>query len=140
MIVRKFTPADYNAALLLWRETPGVVVRGCDDSEAVTVKFLERNPNTCFVAIENDKIIGTILGGNDGRRGYIYHLTVAESHRNRGIGKALADKTIAALRADGVPKISLFCLNENTGGNAFWERLGFTVMDEAVTWAKRFVE
>ncbi|MCL1869247.1 MAG: GNAT family N-acetyltransferase [Promicromonosporaceae bacterium] len=146
MNIRKFTSQDYNAAYSLWQNTPGVSVRKYDDSEAEIIKFLDRNPNTCFIVElqgrtpADNQIIGTIMGGNDGRRGYIYHLTVAENYRNQGIGKMLVDKVIEAFKNEGLPKIALFCLNENTGGNSFWEKYGFEVMDEAVTWAMRFID
>jgi len=133
MIIRDFTPADYKAVYTLWETTPGVGLRENEDSEAPVLKFLEKNPNTCFIAVEDEKIIGTILGGNDGKRGYIYHLAVAEKFRRRGIGKALVEKTIEALKNEGINGIKIFVFRDNESGNIFWEKLGFVENDLAVT-------
>ncbi|NMC57714.1 MAG: GNAT family N-acetyltransferase, partial [Eubacteriaceae bacterium] len=89
-------------------------------------KFIKRNPNTCFVALdEQNKIVGAVLCGNDGRRGYIYHLAVDKNYRRRGVGKHLIQNASNALRDLGIMKAALLVLHTNKEGNEFWENIGY---------------
>jgi len=103
-----------------------------DDSFMGIEKFLKRNPNTCFVAEQNDIIVGTILGGNDGRRGYIYHTAVELDYRNRGVGRALVENLIESMRYEGIYKIALVVFEKNTEGNKFWEEIGFSKREDLI--------
>jgi ribosomal protein S18 acetylase RimI-like enzyme len=137
MKIREFILSDYSAANSLWRRTAGIC--SCDkclryDSEEEVAKFLTRNSKTCFVAEENEELAGVILAGNDGRTALIYRLAVDEKFRKRGIGKALVEKAVEALKKEGMEAVTLFCLRDNESGNAFWERIGCVEMTEAVTW------
>lgn len=71
-----------------------------------------------------------ILAGQDGRRGYIYHMAVAEDWRRRGVGAALVERCLAALRADGINKVALLVFRYNDAGNAFWEKQGFSLRED----------
>ena len=126
MTVRVMLSTDYDAVYALWLETAGMGLNDVDDSREGIEKYLQRNENTCFVAERDGEIIGVILAGHDGRRGFIYHMAVRGSERNRGIGTALADAAMTALQGEGVTKVALVCFAGNELGNAFWERYGFT--------------
>src|SRR5690554_5892370 len=91
MIIRKMTIEDYDCIYNLWINTHGMGLNNLDDSRQGIEKYLKRNPETCFVALKDDLIIGVILCGNDGRRGYIHHTAVAISERNQGVGTALVN-------------------------------------------------
>lgn len=78
-----------------------------------------------FVAEDKDCIIGVILSGHDGRRGYIYHMVVVLSMRKRGIGKLLLQNALEALKQEGIHKVALVVFEHNEIGNGFWERCGF---------------
>lgn len=125
MQIRKMTIVDYNDVYLLWSDTDGMGLRSLDDSEAGIARFLIRNPETCFVAETDGKIIGVILCGHDGRRGYIYHTAVCETRRGQGIGKSLVQAAKQALLAQGINKVALVAFRSNDTGNAFWQALGF---------------
>ncbi|MBQ8510120.1 MAG: GNAT family N-acetyltransferase [Clostridia bacterium] len=129
MTIRPMTIADYDAVYALWMSCTGMGLNNLDDSREGIERFLARNPDTCFVA-EEDGIIGVILTGSDGRRGYIYHTAVHPAHRKRGIGSALVQRTLDALKAIGIHKAALVVFARNADGNAFWEKLGFTVRDD----------
>jgi ribosomal protein S18 acetylase RimI-like enzyme len=118
---------DYKHIIELWKNSPGVGLSGNDDEKKSIKIFLERNKNTCFVAETDNEIIGTIMAGNDGRRGHIYHLTVKEEYRNKGIGKKLLEKTETALKKEGIRKIFLVVFKETKRGNKFWERNGYKI-------------
>ena len=117
----------YSELIMLWENTPGVGVSGKDDSKASIKKFLEKNPNTCFVATDKGKIIGTIMAGNDGRRGHIYHLMVTPEYRRNGIGEKLLKKAETGLKKEGIRKIFLTVFKTNKSGNGFWESVGYDV-------------
>ena len=103
-----------------------------DDSREGIERFLKRNPETCFVAEKDEKIIGVIIAGNDGRRGYIYHTAVNPDYRKQGIGKKLVDNAMRALEKEGINKVALVVFEKNKIGNDFWENIGFTVRDDLV--------
>ena len=96
-----------------------------DDSREGIARYLARNPGTCFVAEEEGKILGVIMAGHDGRRGFIYHAAVSPQQRGAGIGRMLAERALEALRAEGISKAALVAFTRNEMGNAFWEKLGF---------------
>jgi ribosomal protein S18 acetylase RimI-like enzyme len=125
MKVRIMTLKDYEKVYSLWSSGPGIGLRSLDDSEEGIKKFLIRNPRTCFIAELGGEIAGTIISGHDGRRAYIYHLVVRPEYRHRGIGRTLVGTVEEALRREGINKIALAAFKTNTGGNRFWEKLGF---------------
>lgn len=131
MTIRPMTIADYDAVYALWMSCTGMGLNNLDDSRDGIEQFLTRNPETCFVAEENG-IVGVILVGNDGRRGYIYHTAVHPDCRHRGIGSALLERALDALRTIGIRKCALVVFARNTDGNAFWEHRGFTVREDLV--------
>jgi len=101
-----------------------------DDSREGIEKFLIRNPSTNFVAEEEGRIVGIVLAGNDGRRGYVYHMAVAEDQRGKKIGSRLLTLALDALKAEGIAKVALLVFKRNEVGNAFWENMGFKVRED----------
>jgi len=120
----------YSEIIRLWKNTDGVGLSGYDDSKRAIKIFLEKNPNTCFVAEYKNEIIGTIMAGNDGRRGHIYHLTVKVEHRKNGLGKKLLEKTEKALKKEGIGKIFLVAFKKNKIGNIFWTHNGYNTRND----------
>jgi len=132
MQIRQMTMDDYGAVFGIWSATPGMGMRSMDDSPEGIARYLKRNPDTCFVAVKEGNVIGAILSGHDGRRGYIYHAAVIPARRREGVGKALVDAALAALGRAGILKVALVAFRANEAGNAFWERLGFTERTDLV--------
>ena len=126
------TVADYDMIYELWRSCEGMGLNNVDDSREGIEKFLKRNPDTCFIAETDGKAVGTIMAGNDGRRGYIYHTAVSPEYRNVKIASKLADKAVEALIGCGISKIALAVFNENDEGNSFWEKKGFAARNDIV--------
>lgn len=122
---RLLTIEDYDSVYALWNSVPGMGLNDYDDSYEGIKRYIERNPDTSFVAEDDGKIIGVILAGHDGRRGFIYHLAVLPEYRNRGIGKKLAQLALDALKEKGISKAALLVFAKNEIGNAFWEKMGF---------------
>lgn len=140
MEIRTMTIQDYDSVYDLWIHTPGMGLNTADDSREGIEAYLRRNPSTCFVAIEGERLLGAILAGHDGRRGYIYHTAVREDAQRRGIGSALVDTVLKALRKEGIRKVALVVFERNAKGNAFWERLGFTERNDIVYRNRALVE
>lgn len=132
MNIRKMTIADYDAVYALWLSCKGMGLNNLDDSKEGIAKFLERNPETCFVAESDRKIIGIILTGHDGRRGYIYHTAVNPESRRMGIASRLVDASLNALKQQGINKVALVVFDRNKDGNEFWEKLGFSVREDLI--------
>lgn len=78
--IRRMNAADYDAVYALWLSTSGMGLNAEDDSREGIESYLRRNPTTCFVAETAKEIVGVILAGHDGRRGFIHHTAVKESH------------------------------------------------------------
>ena len=110
----------------LWNKIKGFGIRSIDDSKIGVERFLKRNPTTSVVAVEDGKIVGSILCGHDGRRGCLYHVCVDEAYRRRGIGKAMVVQAMHALRDEKINKVSLIAFTKNDIGNAFWNTIGWT--------------
>lgn len=132
MKIRIMTTDDYEDVYTLWLSCKGMGLNNLDDSKDGINKFLQRNPETCFVAESDNKILGVIIVGNDGRRGYIYHTAVHPDYRHNGIATKLVNEAVSALKNIGINKTALVVFERNTAGNAFWEKIGFTVRDDLV--------
>ena len=124
--------SDYDSIYNLWMNTPGMGLNSVDDSKDGIEKFLKRNPTTCFVAEEDSKIVGVIMAGNDGRRGYIYHTAVLLEFRGKHVAKTLVENAMAALEKEGITKVALVVFEKNKNGNGFWEKIGFTVRNDLI--------
>ena len=122
--INKMQSDDYLGAINLWQSLPGLGLSGADKEDAI-LRFLKKNPGSCFVARDGEKIIGTVLGGSDGRRGYLYHLAVHIDYQHLGLGRQLSEKCTAELRNQGLQKCHIFVINRNTQGVKFWEKLGW---------------
>jgi ribosomal protein S18 acetylase RimI-like enzyme len=103
-----------------------------DDSREGIDKYLKRNPTTSFVAEDDGKIIGVIMAGHDGRRGFINHTAVLADYRKQGIAKKLVDNTMDALDKEGIKKVALVVFKHNEIGNGFWDNIGFTDREDLV--------
>ena len=130
MQIRKMTIQDYEKVYELWMSCKNMGFNDIDDSKEGIARFLERNPNTSFVALENENLVGIILGGHDGRRGYIYHLSVNENYRKNGIGSSLVKNCLEAFKQEKFSKVALLVFKYNEAGNSFWEKQGFVLRED----------
>ncbi|MGF6366001.1 ribosomal protein S18 acetylase RimI-like enzyme [Aequitasia blattaphilus] len=130
MIIREMTIDDYEEVSNLWMTIRGFGIVKVDDSKEGVERFLKRNPSTSVVAIEDEKIVGSILCGHDGRRGHFYHVCVAEEYRRMGIGKSMVVEAMQALRKEKITRVSLNAFRDNDLGNAFWNTIGWTKRED----------
>ena len=124
--IRRMTIEDYDGVYALWMRIKGFSMKSLDDSREGVARFLKRNPTTSVVVLEDERIIGAILCGHDGRRGCLYPVCVDPEFRRQGIGTQMVVFTMNALKEEEVSKVSLIAFVSNDGGNAFWQRNGWT--------------
>jgi len=138
-IFREMTIADYEGAYFLWSETDGIGL-GKSDSKDGIERFLARNPGHCFVCEHEGRIVGTVLCGQDGRRGFLYHVAVSEAHRGQGIGKALLSRALESLTEIGITKCHLMVMKTNVSGAAFWEYNGWQRREDILIYSKSLAD
>lgn len=127
--IREMTMDDYDAMYQLWSHTEGMGLSEADAPEQID-RYLKRNPGCCYVAVDTqfasrNGIVGTLLAGHDGRRGYLYHMAVAAANRGQGIARQLITHSMQALEQQGIDKAHLFVMNTNEDGKAFWTAIGW---------------
>src|SRR5689334_22440590 len=92
---------DFDEVLHRWQATEGMSLMESDSRDAIA-QYLARNPDLSLVARKGKELVGTVLCGHDGRRGYLYHLAVARAHRKSGLGKTLVERCLARLEELGI--------------------------------------
>ena len=115
---------DLQQALKFWETSAGVGLNESDTIEHLT-DFLQRNPELSLVAVDNEEIVGAVLCGHDGRRGYLHHLAVSPNYQRQGIGTQLVERCLAALRELQILKCNVFVYSNNEDGSVFWRLQGW---------------
>lgn len=133
--IRVMGMEDYPQLIDLWSNTENIGLSDADS--AVNLKaFLQRNPGLNFVALVDDKIIGAVLGGHDGRRGAIYHLAVNKEYRKEGYGQALLEHCLVAFADIGIERCHIHVYADNQSGLDFWQKNGWFKRPELVLLSK----
>lgn len=127
--IREMSIEQYDDIYQLWENSKGVGLSDADDKPEIG-KFLHRNPGLSFTAWVENTLVGAILCGHDGRRGYIHHLAVSKSYRRGGVGKVLVDCCFRELGQRGISKCHLFVFRDNEVGLAFWNGLDWISRNE----------
>ncbi len=123
--LRPMQAADYAAVHDLWSRTEGMGI-GESDTAAAIAAFLARNPGLSAVAVDAaGALVGAVLCGHDGRRGYLHHLAVDGASRGRGLGRRLVERCLAALEREGIAKCNIFVYRDHGSGIDFWRHHGF---------------
>jgi ribosomal protein S18 acetylase RimI-like enzyme len=122
-------PEDYPAVYRLWAVAgPGIQLRRSDQPDEIDKK-MQRDPDLFLVAELDDQIVGSVLGGFDGRRGIMYHLAVSKTHRGLGIGERLMRELENRLRAKGCIRYYLLVTKDNQEAIAFYEKRGWSRLE-----------
>ena len=132
--LRQVVIDDYDGIYELWNSTEQSrrALNPIDDSRDGIERYLKRNPTTCFLAYSDDvggeeKVLGVILTGHDGRRGIIHHMCVCTEYRRQGIASMLVQRAEEALREEGITKVFGLVFKDNDAANGFWEEQGYTL-------------
>lgn len=135
MEIRRFTPEDYDEVHSLWQSC-NLSLEASDSKEEI-VKFATMNPDTSLVGTFEDKIIACVLGGFDGRRGLVHHLSVDEKYQGYGYGAEIMKYLENIFKDKGVIKISFWVIKSNINVVGFYEKLGYELRNDIVTVSKK---
>ena len=127
--IRPMTIEDYDEVFAMWQITTKRALSSADERSQIE-RYLKRNEGLSQVAVVDGKIVGTVLAGHDGRRGFIHHMAVLPEFRRRRIGHALAETAIAKITGEGIEKTHIFCYQNNETGQKFWKDFGFVKRDD----------
>lgn len=137
--IREFAfDKDYSRVLSLWQSIEAGMNVGRSDSPEEIQKKVERDPDLFLIAEAKDEIIGTVIGGFDGRRGMVYHLAVAQPNRRQGVGAALLAEVEKRLHAKGCLKVYLLVLDDNHSAIRFYEESGWKHQSHDLVFSKEF--
>jgi ribosomal protein S18 acetylase RimI-like enzyme len=129
-------PEDYEAVCNLWKNAgAGIQLRRSDEPDEI-LKKTQRDPDLFLLATEDGKIVGSVIGGFDGRRGLVYHLAVESNFREQGIGSLLMDEVENRLRGKGCIRSYLMVTRENKSAMHFYTERGWQLMDTVVVFGK----
>ncbi len=135
--IREFHfPSDYESVYQLWQRMERGVHLGRSDTLVEIEKKLKRDPDLFLVAESDDTIVGSVIGGFDGRRGLIYHLAVSPSFRGQGIGSCLMEEVEARLRSKGCLKSYLLVTSDNSEAEQYYQHRGWQHMDSIHLYGK----
>lgn len=134
--IQPMTIQEYDEVLALWRSCNGVGLSSADTRESIA-RYLERNPGFSMAARDGSRLAGAVLGGHDGRRGFLHHLAVHETYRRQGIGRRLVRRCLEALADAGIAKCHIYVFSRNDDARAFWTRTGWTERTELTMMSRR---
>lgn len=129
--IREFRhPADYDAAIRLWESSGAGIRVGASDAPEEIEKKVQRDPDLFLVAEAGGEMIGTVIGGFDGRRGMVYHLAVAPAYRRRGLASRLMGELERRLRLKGCIRAYLVVRPDNLDAMKYYETIGWGHLDD----------
>jgi putative acetyltransferase len=127
--ISAMTACDLEAVLDLWGQMQGVGLNE-SDTPAQLRAYLDRNPGLSLIARDGTRLVGAVLCGHDGRRGYLNHLAVLPEYRGRGLGRQMVERCLGALGAMGILKCNIFLYADNQPGERFWNRCGWMARND----------
>jgi len=130
MKIEKFEMQYYQETVALWRKT-GIGIGSSDTNNEVEA-VLTRNPDLFLIGKKEGKIVSSVIGTSDGRRGYVHHLAVDPSYQKKGYGKMIMDELIEIFRDMKVHKIHLFIQKTNIQVVEFYSKLGSEIRDDLI--------
>jgi len=135
MMIREFKIDDYLIVADLW-QAAGLILRPGDELEDVKLK-LQRDPDLFLVAEQDDTIVGSVIGGWDGRRGWIYHLAVKPDHQRKGIGLGLVRELEKRLASKGAKKVNAQVYKRNERSSEFFRTIGYETQPDLMMIGKQ---
>jgi putative acetyltransferase len=128
--LRAMSIDDYSAVFALWQRAEGIGLSASDARERIAT-FLQRNSDMSAVAADAlGNVVGAVLCGHDGRRGYLHHLAVDAPHRHRGVAARLITWCVDRLTAERIDKCNVFLFDTNVQGALFWQHNGWSLRSD----------
>ena len=128
--IREFEIVDYEVVLRLWKDA-GLIIRPGDDLNDIRLK-LQRDPDLFLVATDGSELVGCVMGGWDGRRGWIYHLAVKRSHQRQRVAKTLVGELETRLTRKGARKVNAQIYRSNTASLQFFKACGYEAHSDLI--------
>jgi N-acetylglutamate synthase len=129
ILLESLKDTDYPQLIKLWAAAGSIAVSQTDTA-GVYARFLYRNPTCSYGAYTGTRLIGAVLAGHDGWRGYLYHMAVKPGFRERAIGSRLVNAAVTAIKNEGIEKIHCLVKTDNFIAQQFWEACGFKLRDD----------
>ncbi|MGZ8261814.1 MAG: GNAT family N-acetyltransferase [Methylotenera sp.] len=136
IVLDSIRESDYPKLIKLWADAGCIEVRQTDTPE-VLARFLYRNPTCSYAAYAGTRLIGAILAGHDGWRGYLYHMAVKPDYRERGIGTQLVNAAVSAIKREGIQKVHCLVKRDNLIAQQFWEACSFDLREDLFDYTLR---
>lgn len=132
--------SQFKNLIEFWKQNEEIELTIGDSKDSLK-NYLNRNSGMSYVCIDKKgkKIIGTILCGHDGRRGFIYHLAVSKKYRNKSIGKTLIKLSLSKLKSEGIKRCIIMVNDVNKSGKNFWEKIGWKKRNELVMYSYNLI-
>ena len=130
MKIENFSMEYYEDIIEIWRKA-GLSIGSSDTKEEVN-RMLKKNSNLFLIGKVNDNVVGVVVGGFDGRRGYVHHLAIDPNHQKKGYGRLIMMELINRFRIMGVHKVHLFIEKYNNEVIHFYEKLGWEIRNDLI--------
>lgn len=137
MLIKPYEPRDEAAVIELWHQCG--LLRPWNNPRKDIERKLKVNPELFLVGLIEDRVVATVMGGYEGRRGWVNYLAVAPEYRRRGLGLQIMAVVEEKLRGMGCPKINLQIRWDNQVAVDFYKKAGYKI-DEVVSMGKRLIE
>ncbi len=138
MEIREMKIKDYQKVYSLWEETD-IILKKSDEKQEID-RMLKRNPYTCLVGLRDDEIVSVVMGGFDGRRGYVHHLAVKPELQRKGLGREMMDELMNRFEDLKVIKVHLFVEENNKDVKDFYRNIGFEERTDLTDFSKTLIK
>ena len=135
LVLRAAGSHELGAVLTFWATAAENAARPPDTAVALAALH-RRDPDALIVAVEQGRIVGTIIVGWDGWRCHLYRLAVDPHRRRNGIGRALIEAAETRIRSLGGTRIDAMVLDDNPGAHAIWAARGYHRQEDWSRWIK----
>lgn len=136
--IQPMTIQEYDEVIALWRSSDGVGLSNADTRKNIA-RYLKRNPGFSMIARDSSRLMGAVLAGHDGRRGFLHHLAVHADYRRQGIGRRLVEHCLTTLEDAGINKCHIYVYSSNDDAISFWSRIGWTERIDLTMMSRRLV-
>ena len=132
------TADDCDRVIAFWRASEGMGLDDDVDAPEQIAAYLARNGPMSFVAVDaaDGAVVGAVLCGTDGRRGYMHHLAVAPAHAGQGLGRSLCQHCLDALGRAGIRKCHVFVFARNIQARNFYAATGWQLREDLMIVSK----
>jgi ribosomal protein S18 acetylase RimI-like enzyme len=134
MNIREMSIKDYEKVYQLWNNAD-IILKTSDQRDQI-YRMIKRNPYTCLVGEINNEIVAAVMGGFDGRRGYVHHLAVKTELHKQGLGREMMDELMNRFEELKVIKVHLFVENKNEKVKKFYKKIGFEERTDLTDFSK----